>query len=169
MEKVNLLLTKLSNLLGYIAIVFLVFLVVGTTADVILRNFFDISITGIFEVSELSMVLVVCLGLGWTFIDNGHISVTLLIDKMSTRHKAAVNMLTGLVVVVFLFCLAYPSTIEAIRSTSIREFRWGVVEVPIWWSKVVLSGCLWFTCLQFLIGTINSALSFFSGNLQKEA
>lgn len=158
MERVNLFLTKISDILGYVAIVCLVFLMMGTTADVVLRNFFNIPITGVFEFSELSMVLVVCLGLGWTFIDNGHISVTLLVEKTSPRTRALLNVFAGLVVVIFLICLAYPSTIEAIRSTSIREFRWGVVEVPIWWSKIILSGCLWFTCLQFAVSTINSAL-----------
>lgn len=159
MQKVDFILRKLSDIFGYAALFALFFLMMGTTTDVILRNFFGISILGVFELSELAMVLVVCFGLGWTFVDDGHIRVTLLVEKLSTRTALLVNALAGIIVTIFLFFLAYPSTIEAIRSTSIFEFRWGVVEIPIWWVKIILSICLWFTFLQFLIGSINTFMT----------
>lgn len=160
MQRVDFILRKISDIFGYAALFALIFLMMGTTIDVILRNLFDISLLGVFELSELAMVLVVCLGLGWTFIDDGHIRVSLLVEKLSPRTTLLANAVAGFVVTVFLFFLAYPSTIEAIRSTSIQEFRWGVVEIPIWWAKIILSICLWFTFLQFLFGSINSMGAF---------
>ena len=171
MQRVDFILRKISDIFGYGALLSLFFLMMGTTTDVILRNLFDISLLGIFELSELAMVLVVCLGLGWAFVDDGHIRVSLLVEKLSPRTALLVNALAGFVVSIFLFFLAYPSTIEAIRSTSIQEFRWGVVEIPIWWAKIILSVCLWFTFLQFLFSSINSMKSFimFEANKSGEA
>ncbi len=156
MQKLDYFFIKVSDLLGWLAKVALLFLMLGTTADVVLRNIFNISVIGVFELSEIAMVLVVCLGLGWTFVDDGHIKVTLLLEKLTPRANLLVGAIVGVVVVVFIIFLAYPSTIEAIRSTSIKEFRWGVIEVPIWWAKVILSICLWFTCLQFLLAVLNN-------------
>ena len=164
MQSVDSILRKISDIFGFGALISLVFLMTGTTADVVLRNLFDISLLGVFELSELAMVLVVCLGLGWTFIDDGHIRVSLLVERLSPRVALITNAATGLMVAVFLLFLAYPSTIEAIRSTSIQEFRWGVVEIPIWWAKIMLSMCLWLTFLQFVFGSLNSLRAFMTFN-----
>ena len=168
MEMIETILKKLSNFFGFLAVLCLVFLMLGTTFDVISRNFLGGSITGVFEMSEIAMALVVCLGLGWTYIDDGHIRVTLLVDKLSIRKKAGINAMVFLVVALFLIALAYPSTQEAIRSVAIKEFRWGVIEIPIWWVKVILCISLWFTSVQFIFGFIkNLKECLFSACLNK--
>lgn len=148
---------SVSNLFGYIALFFLLFLMLGTTLDVLFRNLFDKPITGVFELSEVSMVLIVFMGLGWTQIDDAHIRVTLLIDTLSDKKKYLANALTYFFVAIFVCLLAYPSTLEAIHSFEIDEFRWGVMQLPIWWVKIALSLGLWFMCLQFLFVSFSNA------------
>ncbi|CAB3636036.1 MAG: TRAP transporter small permease subunit [Achromobacter pulmonis] len=139
-----------SNLFGAIATLFLLFLMFGITLDAIVRALYGHSIPGLFEMSELSLVVIVFLGLGWTQMEDAHIRVTLLHRKVPPRVAQWMDALAWLAAAVVLALLAYPATGEALESIQIREFRWGYVEVPIWWTKAIVAAGLWFGALQML-------------------
>ena len=40
---------------------------------------------------------------------------------------------------------------EAIRSYELNEFRWGAVQMPIWWAKAVIPLGCGLTCIQLVI------------------
>lgn len=141
-------LRAVSNLLGAVAMLFLAFLMFGITADVIVRAITGSPISGVFEMSELSLVMVVFLGAMWAQQDRAHIRVDLVSRQLSGRpHRAAMALAWG-VGALALAMLAWPATQEAIYSVSIREFRWGYIQVPIWWTKVGLALGLWLAAIQ---------------------
>lgn len=148
MKKFESLLTFTSGLFGAIAMVFLLFLMLGTTLDATARSLIGKPISGVFELSELSMVMVVFLGLGWTKLDSAHIRVTLLYDKASPGARRVLEFISWSVAALLLLFLAIPASQEAIHSFQIREFRWGYVEFPIWWTKIALAIGLWFAFIQ---------------------
>ncbi len=147
-----------SNWLGSVALLFMAFLMLGTTLDVIVRSVRGRSISGVFELAELSMVLVVFLGLGWTKLDDAHIRVTLLTQRMPALMLRVCEALAWGFAALLLLLLAAPATRDAIHSFAIREFRWGYVEFPIWWAKIVLAFGLWFGFLQMLFEAVRTAL-----------
>lgn len=154
MDILNATVRRVSDVLGWIAMVFMAILMFGVTADVAARAIYGQSVPGLFEMSELSMVMVVFLGLGWTLRDDAHIRVTMLTDRLAPRPRRLAGGLAWLCAALVFLLLAWPSTQEAAYSFSIREFRWGVVQIPIWWTKIALAAGLWFAAVQAVVKAV---------------
>lgn len=157
MEGLNRSLNRISGLFTWIALLFLAFMMLAITVDVIARGASGRTVPGLFEMSELSMVMVVFMGLGATLIDDAHIRVTLLSDRMSPKISRLMGGAGWLCAALTFLLLAWPATDEAIYSFSIREFRWGYFEVPVWWAKIAVAIGLWFAALQALVHALRVA------------
>jgi len=150
------LLRIVANVTGTIALGFLGFMMVGITVDALFRTLAGSPLPGLFEMAELSMVMIVFMGLGWTQMDQAHIRVTLGRKFLPESAVRALDGLAWFLAALMLVALAWSSTLEAIESVAIREFRWGYVEVPIWWAKVAVAFGLWFGALQMLCSAVRA-------------
>lgn len=154
MHMIQKLLRFVSNVFGVVAMLFLAFLMFGITADVIARAITGSPISGIFEMSELSLVMIVFLGAMWAQQDRAHIRVNILSSRMrGAPHRAIMAFAWGCGAAA-LFLLAWPATQEAIYSVSIWEFRWGYIQVPIWWTKAGLAAGLWLAAVQMAVHAV---------------
>lgn len=159
MKRLESLFNTLSNWFGTIALACLLFLMFGTTLDVVVRGLTGRPISGVFEMAELSMVLLVFMGLGWTKRDNAHIRVTILLEKMPHKLRRVFESVAWGTAALLLLLLAIPSSMDAVHSFAIREFRWGYIEFPIWWAKIALALGLWFAFLQMALQCLQTAVT----------
>jgi len=91
------LLNRLSRLMAAIACVCLVFLMVVTFLDVTGRYLFDAPLTFAVELIELSMGLLVSLGLAITTLNRGHIAVDLLSNAVGSTGRQLLARLSAIV------------------------------------------------------------------------
>ncbi|WP_341646186.1 TRAP transporter small permease [Thauera sp. SDU_THAU2] len=148
------LLTRIAHAMSWVALAFLAFMMLAITIDVFARAFSGRAVPGLFELSEMSMAMVVFMGLGATLLDDGHIRVTLLTDRLPKPVGRYCTALGWIFAGLTFFLLAWPATKEAAYSVSIFEFRWGAVQMPVWWAKVLVAVGLWFAALQALIHAV---------------
>lgn len=142
---------RISQILGVVAMAFLAFLMLGITADVLTRAITGSPLSGVFELSELSLVMIVFLGAMWAQDDRAHIRVDLLSKRLTGwPHRLAMGFAWGAAALA-LAMFAWPATQEAIYSVSIWEFRWGYIQIPIWWTKLGVAIGLWAAALQMAL------------------
>jgi len=139
------------TVMGAIAGSTIAIMMLSTTADATARYVINNPIPGVFELNEVILVICVYMGLAWTQIERGHIRVTAFLMRVSHRTEAMMNILAWTVTFVFIFIIGYQSAVGAIESFHIREFRWGSVQMPIWWAKALVPIGCWMMGFQLLI------------------
>lgn len=136
---------------AFVAAASLAIMIVSTTLDTTLRYSLNFLIPGVFELNEVLMVVLVFLGIAWTQMERGHTRIIMVMRKMPVRRAIKMDIICWIICFIFLAILGFQSGKEALRAYQINEFRWGAVQMPIWWAKALVPLGCWMTCLQLLI------------------
>jgi TRAP-type C4-dicarboxylate transport system permease small subunit len=122
------------------------------TADILGRTLFNAPIIGVPEIVKVSVVAIVWLQMAHTLKIGGHIRSDVVLDRLSPRGKAFVNLLAaalGIFVFGFLVYSAWPQMIEGWR---VGEFEGELpVRVPTYPVRTILIVGATLTCIEFLI------------------
>jgi len=142
---------KVSMAFTAVAAVSLAIMIISTAADTILRYGINYPIPGVFELNEVLLVVVVFFGITWTQSERGHTRVVILMRRIPIRWAIRLDIICWILCFLFLAILGLQSGKEALSSFRINEFRWGSVQMPIWWAKACVPLGCWLTCIQLLI------------------
>lgn len=142
---------KINITFAFVAMATLALMIISTTLDTISRYAFNYPLAGVFELNELLMVLVVFLSVAWTQGERGHTRVVLGIRKLSIRNAIKLDMVCWILCFIFMALMSWQTAREAIRSFGINEFRWGAVQMPVWWAKAIVPFGCGLTCIQLVI------------------
>ncbi len=123
----------------------------STTIDTILRYVFNRPIPGVFELNEVILVVCVFMGIAWCQVDRGHIRVTMLMVRMSRRKAVIMDTIVWIIALGFVMIMAIETWHDAVYAYSIKMFRWGTVQMPIWWARALVPICLWLLCIQLVL------------------
>jgi TRAP-type C4-dicarboxylate transport system permease small subunit len=122
------------------------------SCDILGRVLFNSPIIGVPEIVKVSVVAIVWLQMAHTLKIGGHIRSDVILDRLSPRGKAAVNVIAavlGTFVFGFLVYSGWPQMIEGWR---IGEFEGELpVRVPTYPVRTILILGAALTCFEFLL------------------
>lgn len=116
-----------------------VFIMAITLADVIPRYLFGRGLYGTVEIGEVALVSAVWLGLAYAELDRAHVRTNIVTGRISPRAARVMRLFGYTIMLLFVAWLCWESVFRAIHSVELREYRFGIVRVPIWPGKVALA------------------------------
>lgn len=133
-----------------------------TVADVVLRHRFTLNqpIPGVFELTELTMVVVVFFGLAFTASKKGHIAVDLVVARLPQRWQGAVDSLTGLLSLGVFALIIWQSAIFALEAVLAYYEVTDILDIPVFLFKLLVplgALVLWFQLVVSLLESLRKA------------
>jgi TRAP-type mannitol/chloroaromatic compound transport system permease small subunit len=123
-------------------------------ANALMRKVFNAPIEGSFEITEASLVLLVCLSLAYTQARRGHIRVMLVTRHLPMTVQHWLYAFVLLIGAVFFAWCAYASWGYAVRSYNLNEQEWGLIRFPLWPVKISIFVGVALLALQYLLDAI---------------
>jgi tripartite ATP-independent transporter DctM subunit len=144
-----------SRVINAIGVSVLAVMMVLTAADVVLRYLFNRPITGAMELTEYMMAIVVSFGLAYTAVHKGHVSVDLVISRLTDRVQALAKCITLLLCLGFFSVIAWRSVFygEVLRSGGYTSSALYIPAYPFAYVVAFGSAML---CLVFLVNFLEN-------------
>lgn len=145
-------LSKWACYVGSAIVVAMMFLIV---VDVTMRGVFNRPINGTFELVEFMMALSVGLGMAFTGVKNGHVSVDLIVSKFPLRIQIYLDRSSHLLCAVFFGLMCWKTGIQAkiFYKAGAESTVLGIQKTPFIW---VLCLCCGLLALVFFMQMIDS-------------
>tara|TARA_Y100001970_G_scaffold11415_1_gene13227 strand:+ start:1300 stop:1788 length:489 start_codon:yes stop_codon:yes gene_type:complete len=158
MSKLNKYLKLLYKFSGYIAAFFLILVAIFILTGIASR-IFGFYIRGLAEYSGYCMAASSFFALAYTFVEGGHIRITLFIEKISSSKKKYLESWCLLIATFFSGYLAFYFIKMLMISFKFQERSEGADEILIWipQTSVAIGSLVFFICIthQLILTTFN--------------
>jgi len=150
--------STITVLMG-LAAALIIFDMLAVSVEVILRYFFTISISGLFEITEYSLLWITFLATAWILRNNGHIRVDLVINRLNPRRRAGLNIVSSIICIFLLVLITWYSV-----GITIHDFRTGftqstVLEPVKWPIEIIIPIGTFLLLVQLLRNTYGYLMS----------
>jgi len=129
---------KLSLGSAFLASLLLIVLTLLILTEIILRSFFNTSTMLSDEYSGYLYLALVCFGFGYTFLKDGHIRITVLTSRLSTKVSSFVDVFAGVITLAVLFFILYRTVLLTFDSYQMGVVSEGVSATPIYLAQLSL-------------------------------
>ncbi len=106
-RKVARIFDRTLDLLAILAVILMVFIMLAVDTDVVMRYFFGSRIKGTIEVMGYCLLFITFLGSAWALRDDAHISMDLVINRLSPRTQILLNIITCVISAITCFVIAW--------------------------------------------------------------
>jgi len=158
--KIEQILGRVVNSVGYITGVLLVLMILNVAYDVMMRYVFHNSSIGMQEVEWHLFAVIILFGTGYTLKHDAHVRVDFLYDRFSSKTKAVINILgTVFFLLPLALLIAYGSidfVVDAYTTSEISEDPGGLTHRWIIKGMIPLAFIfLIFCAIDYIIQNIN--------------
>jgi len=150
--KVKNLIQRLNFFVCSVGMFLLIPLMFFTTADVIGRNFLRKPIPGIIELSEYALAIVILLGIAYTQQVKGHVGVSFLTSRLSSRNAAICQIVSSAIGLFIIGCMVYQGLIIGIMERTVSD----MLRVPQYPFRLLVAFGGFLLWLEILIDFVSS-------------
>ncbi|MFH1646717.1 MAG: TRAP transporter small permease [Chloroflexota bacterium] len=149
-----------SESFSVVAVIVLIFMMMMTVSDVVLRYFFNRPIMASAELTEYMMVIVGFLGIAWCATKGTHIKVELIVGKWSPKAQVIMNIINAVCVIAVCVLIASQSLNEGFvakqmgRASEITD----IAHYPFYWVVVFGYVLMFFVVLAILVHNVRKAV-----------
>lgn len=149
-NKVNNVMRTISNGLNYISMIAIFATMVLTFIAVLLRYLPITGFSGMIELTELAMVLIIFFGLSYTQYAGGHVHVDIFTNMIKNmRARYIFNGIIRIITAFFSFWVAYAAFLRVPE----ERVSTGVLHIPIApFVAIMAIGMTWFTIVLLMDG-----------------
>jgi TRAP-type mannitol/chloroaromatic compound transport system permease small subunit len=137
----------------------LTFMVVS---EVIMRYIFNDPIIGVWDIGGMLQALIIVFGGGYAVLHKGHVSVDILVSRLSARKRAFVDSVTDALVIVAITLLLWKVGANTWFSISCKEHFTSSWGPPIYPLKTAMTIGIGLMLLQAITNWIRNLLRLFS-------
>ncbi len=152
MDHAYTLLVKISRWLTIIAASALTFMMLLTVADVIGRTFGH-AVLGTYEIVSTLLGVVIGFCLPKVTIERGHVSMEFLLDKVSSKTRAAINTVTRLICLILFMFIAYNLVSVGNEFHRVGEVT-PILQIPFFPVAYGISVCCVIECFIFFFDIV---------------
>lgn len=125
---------RVSEAVALIGMAVVLAMVLYTGVDVLLRWLFNAPLPGAVDVVSYGLGFAVAAVMPYGFVNNDHVSVSLLQDALPPRGRALLTALVGITCTIFMAGLTYRTWIYAFERKAVGDTMWilGYQVWPVW-------------------------------------
>ena len=117
----------------------LIIIMIFAVYEVVRRYFFSNPTTWVWEINSQLLCLMGALAGGYALLHNSHVSVDIVVTRLSERSKAVLNIITSPIFFLFSGCLIWYGTKEAYRAYSVNQHVISQFASPLWPIKSIIA------------------------------
>ena len=153
-EKIGKWIDKCSDFGAYLSSVFMILIVVLILIEIFLRTFLKTSTLISDEYSAYFFVVVVMLGLSYTFKENGHIRITLILSRLSKKNEKIFDIITSFIALILTSFMFYHSLLMVIDTCKLDMRADSIAETPLYIPQIAIPLGFFIFSLQILFRII---------------
>lgn len=143
---------RLSALLAMLAALCTLVMMGTMIADAANRVLGNGSLKGAYELAAMLLVMIVFLGFAYAERTETNVRVTLATSRMPHRVARVLRLVGGLVSTVVVALFARATWDQALVSLDRNEFTQGIVDFPVWPTKLIIAIGFTFLTVECLLG-----------------
>ncbi len=164
MVKIEAFYDRMSRVIGHLTAVIMVLMLVNVFYDVVMRYLFRSGSIAMQEMEWHLFSAVLLIGISYALFEDGHVRVDLLYDNMTTKKKAAINILGSVIFLIpFSLLIAFGSidfVLEAYETNEISGDPGGLTHR---WIIKALVPASFFILVFSTVGVIVKNINLYTG------